>query len=143
MRQLDVRHLQLRPLPAQDRPVLAPVKLEGVARLEDKRHEDAPVRGLLRALPICSPLARKRRHTPVGPLVAEDNEVSVQLLDRALVLARLAGLDLQPVGKLRRKRVQLARPLGNLELRLHRAGAEVFADGVPREARAPRNLADR
>jgi hypothetical protein len=132
VRQLEVCHLQPRPLPAQHRPVLAPVELKGLARLEHKGHEDATASGVLHTLPVRLPLSDERGHTPVRTLVAEDDEIGVQLLHGALLLAGLAGFDLEPVRQLVGKPVQLARPLRDLELRLHRAGAQVFADGVPR-----------
>jgi hypothetical protein len=77
VRQLEVRNLQLCPLPAQHCPVLAPVELECVIRLKDQKHEDAPASGLQRALAIGNPLASKRSYTPIGTLVAESNEVGM------------------------------------------------------------------
>ena len=62
VRQLDVRHLQLRAFAAQNSKVLAPVKLEGIARVKMQRHKGpAPCR-LLLALPIGAPPSRKCRH---------------------------------------------------------------------------------
>lgn len=62
-------------------------------------------------------------HKPVQTLVAEDDEIGVQLLHGALLRVGLAGLDLEPMGRLVGKPVQLARPLRGLELRFNRAGA--------------------
>jgi hypothetical protein len=61
VRQLDVGHLKLGPLTANDGIVLAPVELERLAGAEDQRNERAAPRGLLLALPVCPPLARKVR----------------------------------------------------------------------------------
>ena len=59
VRQLDVRHLQLRALAAQNRKVLAPVELEGVARVKVQWHKGpAPCR-LLFTLAICFPNRRE------------------------------------------------------------------------------------
>ena len=52
VRQLGVRRLQLDALAAQNGPVFAPVELEGLARLEDQRHEGAAAAGLLFKLSI-------------------------------------------------------------------------------------------
>jgi hypothetical protein len=40
VRQLDAGHLQLGALTAQHRKIFAPVKLERLAKLEDKRHNE-------------------------------------------------------------------------------------------------------
>ena len=54
-RQLEMRDLQLGPLAAQDRPVLAPVELEGFAGLERQRHERAAPGALLFPYPLGLP----------------------------------------------------------------------------------------
>jgi len=53
VRQLDVGHLQLGALAAQDRKVLAPVKLDRLTWAERQRHKGPAPRRLLFALPIC------------------------------------------------------------------------------------------
>ena len=58
--ELDMGDLQLGALAADHRPVLAPVELERLARLEDQRHEGAAAGGLiLLALPIRLPSRAK------------------------------------------------------------------------------------
>lgn len=52
VRQLGMRNLQPGALTAEDRPVLAPVELEGLARRKHQRHEGATTAGLLLVLPI-------------------------------------------------------------------------------------------
>ena len=64
MRQLNVRHLQLHPLAADDRPIFAPVELERLSRLKDQRDKRAAPDGLFLALPIRFPCARERRTRP-------------------------------------------------------------------------------
>ena len=90
--ELEVGDLQLGPLAADDRPVLPPVELERLAGLKRQRHEGAAPAGLLLPLPLRLPLAREGRHAIVGAVVAEGDQIGVQLLDRPLLLARLAGL---------------------------------------------------
>ena len=62
VRQLDMRHLQLRAFAAQNRKLLAPVELEGIARSKIQRHKGPAPRRLLFVLPIRLPLARKCCH---------------------------------------------------------------------------------
>ncbi len=137
VRQLDVRNLQLGPLTAQDRPVLAPVELESFPARKDQRNERASPTALLLPLPVSLPGPDERRHPVVGPLVSQHHQIGVKLFDRSSLLAGFAGLRLQPERQLVRIPGQLARPIRNSELRLHRARSEVFADRVPRQSRAP------
>ena len=67
----------------------------------------------------------------------------MQLLECAFLLARLVDLRFQPGRQSVGEDVKLARPLRNLELRLHVAGPQIFADRVPRQAGPARNLSDR
>ena len=143
MRQLGVRHLQLGPLAADRGPILAPVELEGFTRREDQRHEDASSDGLLLNLPPHLPAADKRRNPAIGSLKTQRREISVHLLGRALLLARFGPLLPQPARQLLGKRIQLAGPVRNLKLRLHRVRPQIFADRVPRQPRTPLNLTDR
>ena len=143
VRELGVRRLQLGPLAAEHGPVLAPVELEGLARREDQGNERAAAAGLGIALTVGLPGPHEDGNAPKGAAIAQGHQIGVHLLRRALLLARLAGLDLQPPRQLLRERIQLARPLGNLDLRLHRPGAQVLADRVARQARAPLDLPDR
>ena len=119
VRQLDMRHLQLGALAAQNGPVLAPVELEGLAGREDERHEGPAPRGLQFPMPIRPPLSCKGGDPVVGTGEAQGDKIGVQLLDGAALLARLAGLGLQPTRQLRGIRIELARPLGHGELRLN------------------------
>ena len=67
----------------------------------------------------------------------------MELFDRPSLFAGFARLNLQPAGKLVGEGVQLARPVQNLELRLYRAGAQIFADRIPRQSRPTRYLQNR
>jgi hypothetical protein len=138
-----MRHLQLGPLTCNNSPVLAPVELEGFAGRKDQRHEGAPAGGLQLTLPFSLPAADECRHTSIGTVITQRNKISVQLLCRALLFARLAGLLPQPPRQLLGKRVQLAWPVGKFELRLHCVRPQIFTDRVPRQSRSPLNLSDR
>ena len=135
-------HLQLGAFAGQDRPILAPIELEGFSRLKSQRHENAPSCGLLRDLPLGLPLSHDGGHTTVGTVVAQGYEVGVQLLDGTILFARLASLTLRPVHEPFCKQIELAWPIGDFELRLHALGPKMFTDGVPRQTGAPRNRAD-
>ena len=143
VRQLGVCGLQLGLLAGDHRPVLAPVELECLAWLKHQRHESPAPTRLGVALTIGLPGPHERRHAVVGTIVAQNHEIRVHLPGRAPLLARLAGVDPQPRRQLLRKRVQLARPNWNLELRLDRIRPQVLADRVARQSRAPFNLSDR
>jgi hypothetical protein len=98
--ELDVRDLQLGALARNDRPVFRPVELERFAGQERQRHKRAAPAGLLFSMPDRLPLASEGRDTIVGAVVAEGDQVGVQLLDRALLFARLRRLQAQHVRKL-------------------------------------------
>ena len=68
---------------------------------------------------------------------------SEQLLQRPLLLARFVGFRLQPGRQSIGKRIELARPVRHLELRLHPIRSQILADRVPGEASAPRDVPDR
>ena len=72
------------------------------------------------ALPLGLPGPHEGRHAAIRTVIAQHHKIGVHLLGRAPLLARLAGLDPQPTRQLLGKRVQLARPIGNLEPGLHR-----------------------
>jgi len=82
-----VSDLQLGPLAGNDRPVFRPVELERFAGQKRQRHESAAATGLFLAMPRRLPLARESRHAVVGAVVAQDGQVGVQPLGRALLLA--------------------------------------------------------
>jgi hypothetical protein len=107
--------------------------------MKSQRHENAPPGGLLRDLLLGLSLPHEGGHTTVETVVAKGCEVGVQLLDGALVFARLAGLDPQPVCEFVGKRIELARPIWDFELRLDSLGPKIFADRIPRQTGAPRN----
>ncbi|YBW38091.1 hypothetical protein ACMYR2_2603 [Nitrobacter sp. TKz-YC01] len=90
--------LQLGPLTADDRPVLRPVELEGLAWLERQGHVGAATAGLLLPLPGGLPLACERRHAVVGAFIPERDQIGVQLPDRPLLLAGSARLQPEHVG---------------------------------------------
>ena len=116
--ELEVSDLQFGPLAADDRPVFRPVELEGFTRRERQRHEDAAAARLLLLLPGALPVAGEGRHAIVGAAVAEGGQIGVQLLDRPLLLAGLSRLLPQHLRQLVGVGVQLARAVGNSELRL-------------------------
>jgi hypothetical protein len=91
-----VGNLQFGPLAADDRPILAPVELERFARLEGQGHEGAAPNSLLFSLSIRLPGAGIGGHAAIGTLKSKRNQISMQLLDRALLLARFARFRLQP-----------------------------------------------
>lgn len=143
VRQFRMCGLQLGLLAGDHGPVLAPVELERLARLEYQWDESSAPNSLGVALAVRLPGPRESRDAIVGTIVSQGHEIGVHLLDRASLLARLAGLDPQPGRELLGKRVQLARAIGNLELRLHRIRPQVLADRVARQSRASFNLTDR
>ena len=71
--ELDVGDLQLGPFTADDRPVLRPVELESLPRLERQGHVGAAVAGLLLPQPGGLPLARERRHAVVGAFIPDSD----------------------------------------------------------------------
>jgi len=114
--QLRMRHLQLRPLVADDRPVLGPVELEGLARLKGQRHERSATRRLALPVPIGLPFASKGRDPAIGTIVAEAQQIGMKLLHRALLFAGLVGLGLQPGREPVGKRIKLTWSIRHLEL---------------------------
>jgi hypothetical protein len=84
---LKMRRLELYPLAADDRPVLAPVELKRFARLEYQGNESAAAGRLVLPLPMLLPAAGKRRNTTVRPLEPEGHQVRMQLLDCPPLLA--------------------------------------------------------
>jgi hypothetical protein len=109
MQQLDMRHLKLGALVGQMPVVFAPVELKRLAGLKRQRNEGAASCGLLLPLSVCPPVPRKRRNPVVGAGEAERDKIGMHLLQRPPLLARLAGLRLQPASQLLGKRIKLAR----------------------------------
>ena len=87
--ELGVGHLKLDALPSDLRPVLAPVELEGLSGIKGQRNEHAPSGRVLFAQTLLFP-------TAVRTIEAQSHEISVDLLDGALLFARLAALRPQP-----------------------------------------------
>ena len=143
VRQLGMSDLQLRAHAAKDRPVLAPVELEGFARLEDQGDKGSAAAGLLFDPPIRFPIANKGRHPAVRALIAKRNKVAVKPLHSPLLLAGFLGLRSQPTRKLLSKRIQLARAARNLKLRLDHLRTKIFADSISGQPRAPGYLSYR
>ncbi|MNV45880.1 hypothetical protein D3C71_1376900 [compost metagenome] len=141
--QLRMRHLQLGALIADDSPVFRPVELEGLTRFEGQRHERSASCRLEFSLPVCLPFTGKGCNSAIGTVIAKAHQVGMELLQGALLLAALLGLRLQPGRQPIRKRIKLAPPLRDLELRLHAVQAQVFADSVPGQAGPAANLPDR
>jgi hypothetical protein len=121
VRELDVGDLELRVLPGDRRPVLAPVELERLPGLEEQRYEGATSCGLLFALTVRPPLPREGRDPAVGAGVAQGDQIRVELLQGPPLLAGLPRFSLQPGRQLVGKGVQFARPLRHPERRLHRS----------------------
>ena len=96
-------------------------------------------------LDVCRAVrAHATRNTlPILMLSAQGDEIDVHLLDGASLLARAASLDPQPTRQLLGKRVQLARPISNLEPRLYRPAAQILADRIARQPSASLYLPDR
>src|ERR1700726_2176667 len=93
--------------------------------------------GLELSLPGGLPVAGEGRHAIVRAVIAEAGQVSVQLLDRPLLLTRLPGLLPQHMRQLVGVGIQLARPVWDTELRLDAVGAQILAHRVPRQTCAP------
>ena len=93
---LDVRHLQLDANAADHREILAPIELESLARCKRQGHEGAPTSSLLQPMTLLLPGPGKRRHTVVGSVVTEADEIPIQLLDRPPLLAWPPGFTPQP-----------------------------------------------
>ncbi len=94
--ELGMGDLELDPLAPDQCPILAPVKLESFARLKNKRNENAPAAHILLALAFLFPSTGKGRHTTIRAFETEAHQISMDLLDGAPLLARLAALGLQP-----------------------------------------------
>ncbi len=128
--ELEVGNLQLGAHAGDDRPVLAPVELERLARREGQGHEGTSSAQMLLTTIVLMPGPSKSRHTAVRTLVAEAHQIGMQLLDRPLLLAGTAHLPLQPERKPLGIRVQLARPFRHPELWFDRVRSQIFANGI-------------
>ena len=79
--------LQFGPFARDDRPVFRPVELERLARQKSQRHERAAATGLFLPMPRRLPLAGECGHAIVGAVVAQRDQIGVQLLARPFLLA--------------------------------------------------------
>src|SRR6202167_319734 len=131
------------PLACYDRPIFRPIELERLARQNPQRPDHAAAACLLFLLPSGLPVASEGRHAIVGAVIAEGGQISVQLLGRPLLLARLPGLLPQHMRQLVGVGVQLARAIRDVELRFNGVRAQVLADCVPRQTCASGYLSDR
>ena len=113
--QLEVRHLQLDALAAEDRPVLAPVELERFAGLKSQGDKCSPPAGLLFALTVRFPVADEGGHAAIGVVKSHRDQIRMQLFGRPLLLAGFGRLNLQPAQQLVGEGVQLARPVRNFQ----------------------------
>jgi hypothetical protein len=77
VRQLDVGDLKLGALAAQNGKILAPIKLEGLARAKRQGREGAAPRRLLLPLAINPPVMRKSRDPAVGPIKVESHQLGM------------------------------------------------------------------
>jgi len=141
--ELDMRHLQLGSLIADDSPVLGPVELERLTRRKAQGHKGPTTCGLHLALPIGPPFPGKGRDPIVGPVKPQADQVRMQLFEGPLLLAGPVRLRLQPGSQTIGKGIKLARPVGNFELRLNPVRAQILADSVPGQAGPATNLPDR
>jgi hypothetical protein len=94
--ELGVRDLQLRLLPSDDEPVLAPVELKGLARRKYERHISAAA-CLMGTFPLTlSPVAGEGRDTIVGSVEPERDQIPVQLFQITASFAVALRLAQQP-----------------------------------------------
>ena len=125
--ELEVRDLKLGANTVNDRPVLTPVELERLSRRKRERHKSAASARLLLDAVLVLPGPCKRRHTAIRAVIPKAHQIGMQLLDRALLLARPRHLPPQPSRQPVRIRIQLARPVRRPETRLDHFGSQVLA----------------
>ena len=87
VRQLHMRNLQLRPLPAKNCVILAPVELEGFTRSESQWHETAAPLRLLLTRAVCAPRTGEGRNSAIRTGEAKSHEISVKPCQRTALLA--------------------------------------------------------
>ena len=93
VRQLDMGNLKLGALAAEERKIIAPVKLKRLPRAESQGNESTAARRLLLSLPIRPPVTREGRDPAVGPGDAQRHQVAMQLLQRSPLLRGSAPSD--------------------------------------------------
>lgn len=128
--------------PGNDRPVFAPVELEGFAGGKSQGNEGAPS-GRPGSLVLClSPMPGEGSHPIIGAFVAQRSEVGIDLPQISPLLAILLRFRLEPCGQLRRNQIKLARAMSLRIFRLDNAGAQILPDRVSGQARSPGNFTD-
>jgi len=85
--QFCVCDLQLHPFAVDDRPVFAPVELEGFTGPERQGNKSPAANRVLLTLAVLLPRSGKRRDPAVGAPLPKAYKVSMQLLDCTLLLA--------------------------------------------------------
>ena len=110
MCQLGMGNLQLGHLAVQHGIVLAPVELEGLARLENQRHERPAPAGLLFILKLGPPSPRKGGHPVIRAIVTQLHQITVQLLGGPLLLAGFLRFHSQPSRQFVCEGIEFARP---------------------------------
>jgi hypothetical protein len=111
-------------------------------RRERQRHECPAPANLL--LPIIfAPVPRKSGNPVVGSFIAEAHQIGVQLLDRALLLARSAHLAPQPGRQMLSKWVSLLGRSGTLKRGSIVSDRKYLRIVLRDSPCAPRNLPDR
>ena len=87
MRQFHMRDLELGSLAAEHRPVLTPIELKGFTGLKDQRNKYPTATSLLLTQPLILPSTGKSRHTTIGSIVAQGDQVRIKLSHGPLLLA--------------------------------------------------------
>lgn len=87
VRQLGVGDLKLDALACENGPVLTPVELERLARCEGQGNEGPPARRVVPPLPVHLPGADEGGDTIVGAVIAQANQIGVQLTRRTPLFA--------------------------------------------------------
>lgn len=132
MREFGMSDLQFRHFAVQHGIILAPVELEGLARLESQRNERPASAGLLFILKLGPPSAGKGGHPVIGAIVTQLHQIHIELLGGPLLLAGFLGFHPQPSRQLVREGIEFAGAHRNPETGLHRIGTQVFANGIAR-----------
>jgi hypothetical protein len=123
--------------------------LKCLGRSEHQQQIGSAIGSLARAQPVSLPFPNTGRNPLAGPTKAMLDQIRMHLFGRsplaarlALLVARLALLRHQPASQLFRKRIQLARPVQRLKLRLNDARPQVFLDpsAIGLEPKAPQWL---
>jgi hypothetical protein len=127
--------------------------LKCLGRSEHQRQIGSAIGSLARAQPVSLLFPNTGRNPLAGPIKARLDQIRMHLFGRsplaarrsphlALLVARLALLRHQPASQLFRKRIQLARPVQRLKLRLNDARPQVFLDpsAIGLEPKAPQWL---